>query len=348
MARLSEGFIEQLLQYISEHPEISSAEMHAHYRERMSLATLKRALKDLVEEKKISVSGAARSTRYAIIRTNKLRSAVDVEKYFNEEQDDRTINSRFNFEIWHELNITPLFNPKELAVLNEWQAEFQMKVAKQSKETYRAEMERLAIDLSWKSSQIEGNTYSLLETEQLLKHSLTAAGKTKDDAVMLLNHKSALDFIFENQSYAWPLTVHAIEDIHSKLVHDLGVSRNIRKRTVGISGTNYKPIDNEHQIREALEKMCTLVNRQTNVFSAALLTLLMLSYIQPFEDGNKRTARIVSNAVLIHHKYCPLSFRTVDPLDYKKAMLVFYEQNIASPVKKIFGEQFEFAVGTYF
>lgn len=348
MSKPNDGFVELLLQYLSEHPELSSAEIHAHYRERLSLATVKRMLKNLVEEKKISVSGAARSTRYSIIRTNKLRSAVDVEEYFGKEQDERKINSRFNFEIWNELNTTPLFNTKELSVLNEWQEEFEMKVSKQSKETYRAEMERLAIDLSWKSSQIEGNTYSLLETEQLLKHSLTAAGKTKDDAVMLLNHKRALDFIFENQSYVWPLTVRAIEDIHSKLVNDLGVSRNIRRRTVGISGTNYKPIDNEHQIREALEKMCELVNRQTNVFSAALLTLMMLSYIQPFEDGNKRTARIVSNAVLIHHKYCPLSFRTVDPLDYKKAMLIFYEQNIATPVKRIFGEQFEFAVGTYF
>jgi Fic family protein len=94
--------------------------------------------------------------------------------------------------------------------------------------------------------------------------------------------------------------------------------------------------------------MCALVNRQTNVFSAALLTLILLSYIQPFEDGNKRTARIVSNAILIHHKHCPLSFRTVDPLDYKKAMLIFYEQNIATPFKRIFGEQFEFAVNTYF
>lgn len=348
MGTLSDRFVGILLQFISEHPELSSAEIHAHFRDQLSLATVKRLLKNLVEEKKIAVTGAARSTRYSIIRTNKLRSAIDVEEYFSKEQDDRKIISRFNFEIWNELNTTPLFNAKELAVLNEWQEEFEMKVSKQSKETYRAEMERLAIDLSWKSSQIEGNTYSLLETEQLLKHNLTAAGKTKDDAVMLLNHKRTLDFIFENQSYVWPLTVTAIENIHRQLVGDLGISRNIRKRTVGISGTNYRPIDNEFQIREALEKMCELVNRQTNVFSAALLTLMMLSYIQPFQDGNKRTARIVSNAVLIHHKYCPLSFRTVDPLEYKKAMLIFCEQNIATPFKRIFGEQFEFAVANYF
>jgi Fic family protein len=348
MAVLSDGFATEMLQFIGSHPECSSAQIHAHFRDWMSLATVKRALKEMVEEKKISVSGAARSTRYSVIRTNKLRSAIDVEEYFSKEQDHRKAFARFNFDIWHDLNTTPMFDARELAVLNEWQAEFEMKVAKQSKEIYRAEMERLAIDLSWKSSQIEGNTYSLLETEQLLRYSLTAAGKTKDHAVMLLNHKRALDFIFENQSYVWPLSVRAIEDIHSMLVDGLGVSRNLRSRTVGISGTNYRPLDNEHQIREALQETCDLVNRQTDIFSAALLTLMMLSYIQPFADGNKRTARIVSNAILIHHKYCPLSFRTVDPLDYKKAMLIFYEQNIAGPIKRIFGEQFEFAVKTYF
>lgn len=74
----------------------------------------------------------------------------------------------------------------------------------------------------------------------------------------------------------------------------------------------------------------------------------MISYIQPFMDGNKRTARIVSNALLIQEKYCPLSFRTVDSLEYKKAMLLFYEQNNLSAIKHIYIEQYKFAVETYF
>ena len=79
-----------------------------------------------------------------------------------------------------------------------------------------------------------------------------------------------------------------------------------------------------------------------------MLVLILLSYIQAFEDGNKRTARIISNALLIQNNYCPISFRTVDSIDYKKAMLLFYEQNNISAFKKIFIEQFEFAVNTYF
>jgi len=165
---------------------------------------------------------------------------------------------------------------------------------------------------------------------------------------MLLNHKDALDFIIENPDYLTPLAVSKIEDIHSILTKELAVERNLRKRRVGISGTNYRPLDNEFQISEALKSSCILINNKKSIFEKALLTLVLISYIQPFMDGNKRTARIVSNALLINEKHCPLSFRTVDSIDYKKAMLLFYEQNNISIVKDIFIDQYEFAVKTYF
>ena len=94
--------------------------------------------------------------------------------------------------------------------------------------------------------------------------------------------------------------------------------------------------------------MCNLVNSRDNIFEKALISLFYISYIQPFNDENKRTARIVSNAQLIGAGYCPISFRTVDSIEYKKAMLLFYEQNNITAFKKIFIEQFEFAVNNYF
>ena len=93
---------------------------------------------------------------------------------------------------------------------------------------------------------------------------------------------------------------------------------------------------------------CDLINGKENIFEKALLVLVLLSYIQAFADGNKRTARITSNAILIANGYCPLSFRSVDSIDYKKAMLVFYEQNNIYAFKQIFIDQFEFAVKEYF
>lgn len=271
-----------------------------------------------------------------------------MEAYFSKEIDERNICESYNFELLDTLATVSLFTLQETAKLDALQKTFADHLSRLTTTEYRKEMERLGVDLSWKSSQIEGNTYSLLETERLLLEKETAAGKSKDEAVMLLNHKEALDFILDHPDYLSELTVAKIENIHSILVEELAVDRNIRVRRVGITGTNYRPLDNEFQIREALERTCALVNGKESVFEKALLVLLLLSYIQPFADGNKRTARIVSNALLVANGYCPLSFRTVDSIDYKKAMLLFYEQNNVSAFKRIFVEQFEFAVETYF
>jgi len=274
---------------------------------------------------------------------------IDVQKYYEKEIDEREIKQEFNFEIiTNVLNNYGIFTESELIKLNKLQKKYKENISQLSENEYRKELERLAIDLSWKSSQIEGNTYSLLETERLLKERETASGKTKEEAIMLLNHKDALDFIIDNPDYLHPLSVSKIEDIHSILIKELNVERNLRKRRVGISGTNYRPLDNEYQISEALNLTCELINSKENVFEKTLLALLLISYIQPFMDGNKRTARIVSNAILIDNNHCPLSFRTVDSVDYKKSMLLFYEQNNITNFKKIFIAQFEFAVNTYF
>ena len=165
---------------------------------------------------------------------------------------------------------------------------------------------------------------------------------------MLLNHKDALDFVLADPEYLKEISIWRIEELHALLTKELNVDKGLRKRRVGITGTNYYPLSNEYQIREALEDSCRLINGKENIFEKALLALVLLSYIQAFSDGNKRTARITSNAILIANKYCPISLRTVDSVDYKKAMLIFYEQNNISAFKKIFIDQFAFAVQTYF
>ena len=275
--------------------------------------------------------------------------ALDLATYFDKDIDEREVQESFNFDLIRDvLPKVEIFTKEEIEALNAAQMKFEKNTEGMTELEYRKEMERLGVDLSWKSSQIEGNTYSLLETERLLKDKQTASGKTKEEAIMLLNHKDALDFVLDVPDYLKELSVRRIEDIHSILTKELEVDRNIRHRRVGITGTNYRPLDNEFLIREALEDTCTLVNGKDNVFEKALLTLVLLSYIQAFVDGNKRTARITSNAILIANGYCPISFRTVDSIDYKKAMLIFYEQNNIAAFKKIFIEQFLFAVKTYF
>lgn len=339
-----------IIDYLKAHPGISSKEIYDNTSAGLvSYVTLQRMLADLVKKDFISFKGSGKGTKYEVSEAYQVIHEIDPEEYFKKEIDDRIIKSNYNLDLIKKtLNKIDLFTPAELEKLNSLQKVYRNKTAQLSEAEYKRELERLAIDLSWKSSQIEGNTYSLLETERLLKDKETAAGKTKDEAVMLLNHKDAIDFIVSDQDYVKPLLLRAIEDIHSILVKELGVERNIRKRTVGISGTNYRPLDNEFQIKEAMEEMCSLVNLKENVFEQALLVLLLISYIQPFNDGNKRTARIISNAILMANQCCPISFRTVDSVEYKKALLIFYEQNNISALKKIFIGQFEFAVNTYF
>ena len=339
----------EILQFLHYHPLANRAEIMAGLTEAPSDSTMKRLLSAAVKEGNVETVGRGPATKYRLTPQAHVTMPLDLATYFDKDIDERVVQESFNFDLIREvLPKVKIFTKEELEVLTAAQKEFEKNTEGMADFEYRKEMERLGVDLSWKSSQIEGNTYSLLETERLLKDKQTASGKTKEEAIMLLNHKDALDFVLDVPDYLKELSVHRIEDIHSILTKELGVDRNIRHRRVGITGTNYRPLDNEFQIREALEDTCILVNGKDNVFEKALLTLVLLSYIQAFVDGNKRTARITSNAILIANGYCPISFRTVDSIDYKKAMLMFYEQNNIAAFKKIFIEQFLFAVKTYF
>lgn len=338
-----------IIEFLKSNDKSSSKEIFDNLGLDLSYATLKRFLNKLKEENKLETIGQGKGTKYVLSASYELLESIDLDKYYAKEIDERKIKESFNLSIITEtLSKHSVFTKTELEKLDSLQKKYESNIQQLSKKEYKKELDRLAIDLSWKSSQIEGNTYSLLETERLLKEKETASGKTKEEAIMLLNHKDALDFIIENTDYLHPLSVSKIEDIHSVLMKELGVEINLRKHRVGISGTNYRPLENQFQILEALEQTCRLINSKKNIFEKALLTLVLISYIQPFMDGNKRTARIVSNAILMNENYCPLSFRTVDSIDYKKAMLLFYEQNNISRFKEIFITQFEFAVKTYF
>lgn len=339
----------EMLQYLHYHPDSAKAEIKAGMSLEMSDATIKRVLSKAVKDGMVLVIGKGRATKYRLTPQAHVTMDLNLDTYFDKDVDEREVQEGFNFELINDiLPNVELFAPEELKILNSAQEQFRQHLSEMNDTEYRKEMERLGIDLSWKSSQIEGNTYSLLETERLLREKETASGKTKDEAIMLLNHKDALDFILDVPDYLQPLKVNRIEDIHSILTKELGVERNIRHRRVGITGTNYRPLDNEFQIREALEDSVRLINSKSVVFDKALLALVLLSYIQAFTDVNKRTARIVSNGILIANGYCPISFRTVDSIDYKKAMLLFYEQNNIAAFKRIFIDQFLFAVKTYF
>lgn len=337
-----------IIDIISSSNNASISEVKVKLTEDISTPTLNRELASLVSCNYLVKEGAGRSTSYRLTQFYKLFTPIDTVNYFEIDPDNRKAIKSFNFDIFNILERNRIFNVEEQGELEKLKHRYQKNISDFPHTLYQKELERLTIELSWKSAQIEGNTYSLLETEILFLENETAKGKPIEDANMLLNHKYALNYLLDNKDLTKIINVKLIEEIHSILVKDLKVGRNIRKRSVGITGTAYKPLDNEHQIKEALEKSCSLINSRENGFEKALYAVLLISYIQPFEDGNKRTARMISNAMLIAYGTCPLSYRSTDSIEYKKAMLLFYEQNNLSIFKDIFLEQNKFSVNNYF
>jgi Fic family protein len=342
-----------ILNFITKYGPVANNEIGkyiAEKRDNVNRSTIVRDLDVLVGEKYIIKTGQGRNTKYTVKDNNYLTQFIDPKEYFSVDFRKREIKKTFNFKIFQLLLDSAILALEEISELEKMnQREYIEKVADTSIGLLRREIERLLIDFSWKSSQIEGNTYSMMETEALIKEKFKAKGHTKEEVNMIIGHKNALEYVLENKKEFKNITVAKLENIHKLLVNDLGIAKNIRQRLIGIGGTRYRPLDNECQIKEALENVCQFVNNdKIHPLVKAMMSILLISYIQPFEDGNKRTARLIGNAILLAHNYCPLSYQTVDVMEYKKAVLLFYEQNNISYFKKIFLEQFDFAVNEYF
>jgi len=200
-------------------------------------------------------------------------------------------------------------------------------------------LNRLLIDLSWNSSRLEGNTYSLLETKRLIELGESAVGKDITEAQMILNHKGAIEYIIELAPEA-KIGSHEVCSVHAllseNLLGDPSASGRLRQITVGISGTTYLPLDNPHVLKECFDLFIQKLNKIENPFEQSLFSLIHLSYMQAFEDVNKRTARLIANIPLIKHNLKPLSFIDVDQEAYAKSLLGVYEKNDISLFKDLF------------
>ena len=317
-------------------------------KQKVSLVTIKRDLDYLTDFGYLERKGGGRSTVYQKTIKGTLFSPANLSEYDNLEPDQRKGNSSFNFRLFKEFPLS-IFSEDEKKILDSATVQYEKKIKKTTQTIHAKELERFIIELSWKSSKIEGNTYTLLDTERLIREGIPAKGHTENETTMILNHKKAFSFILNNIENLEKsgVTVAFLEKVHEIIVEKLGVSRGIRDGLVGIIGTKYKPLDNKYQVKEALESLCKLVNKMENVYSSALTLLVGLSYIQPFEDGNKRTARLLCNAILLSKKCAPLSYRSIDEDTYKKSILVFYEENSMIPMKEIFMEQYLFSTQNY-
>ncbi|HKS13673.1 MAG TPA: Fic family protein [Pseudomonas sp.] len=197
----------------------------------------------------------------------------------------------------------------------------------------RKVLEPLLIDLSWSSSRLEGNRYSLLATEELFKSGQTGGDV---DAVMLLNHKSAIEFLVDAVP-EYGLTTALVSNLHTLLMVDLladsSALGSIRQTVVNISDTVYIPSQVPLLLEEMLELVIEKARQTKSPTEAAFFLWINLAYLQPFEDGNKRTSRLCANIPLMLYNCAPLSFLDVSPQDYAMAMMGVYEQrNMAMAV----------------
>lgn len=212
--------------------------------------------------------------------------------------------------------------------------------AEQPAGTYARQLaHRLLIDLSWNSSRLEGNTYSLLETERLISAGEAATGKNALEAQMIVNHKEAIEFLIAMADeigfnrYTL-LNLHAL--LSDNLLHDPTASGRLRTIAVGIGQTVFLPLEGPQLIDECFQQVLDTAAAIADPIEQAFFAMVHLPYLQAFEDVNKRVSRLAANIPLIRRNLCPLSFVDVEPQSYISATLGIYELNRVDLLRDVF------------
>ena len=205
--------------------------------------------------------------------------------------------------------------------------------------TYAKEiLHRLLIDLSWNSSRLEGNTYSLLDTERLVFLGQAAGDKTAAEAQMILNHKEAIEFTVQGDGIGFNrytiLNLHAL--LSNNLLADPEAPGRLRKFGVGIQKSVYTPLGIPQQIEEMFELTLEKAQQIQDPFEQALFIMIQLPYLQPFDDVNKRVSRIAANIPFNQRNFVPLSFTGVPNDMYINGLLAVYELNRIELMKDVF------------
>ncbi|HOE40946.1 MAG TPA: Fic family protein [Rhodoferax sp.] len=192
----------------------------------------------------------------------------------------------------------------------------------------RAILNRLLIDLSWASSNLEGNTYSRLDTVALIEHGRTATGKGAIETQMILNHKVAIELLVDNAGTA-ELNRYLLMNLHSALAENLlpnpADEGRVRQHAVDIGKSVYRPLSTLHQIDETLDLVLAKLNQINDPFEQSFFAMVHLPYLQPFADINKRSSRLAANLPLFRANLCPLTFLDVPETAYSLATLGVYE-----------------------
>ena len=326
--------------------------------------TLQRWLNALVGQGRLRKEGQARSTRY-LLPVQAAPEAADAaprDVFFPLSDEARAIDIAVRQPVQHR---TPVgyrrsfldsYRPNTTFYLHaalraELQALGQVAAHNEPAGTYaRSIANRLFIDLSWNSSRLEGNTYSLLETERLLSAGDAAEGKGALEAQMILNHKAAIEFLMDctpdmGFNRYTLLNLHAL--LSDNLLPDPTASGRLRTVAVGIGQAVFLPLEGPQLIAECFAQVLDTAAAIQDPLEQAFFAMVHLPYLQPFEDVNKRVSRLAANIPLIQHNLCPLSFVDVPPAAYISAMLGVYELNRIELLRDVFAWAYKRSCARY-
>jgi hypothetical protein len=377
--RLDLGLAERLEAEIRHSEGISAAALATAFRRAASPRTIARVLNSLLRQNRISVRGRGPSTRYFAAAT---RIAGTAET--KEEADDAQATGELYVPLTGESSMLrnqvrrPLmqrrpvgydrtlldkYRPNETLYLADlgWRQRLReigrTPVTQRPAGTYARDiLNRLLIDLSWASSKLEGNTYTRLDTVNLIEHSRAATGKDQLETQMILNHKQAIEFLIDQaedvgfNSFTL-LNLHAL--LSENLLADPAASGRLRQRIVEIGGTVYRPLGIPQLVEEAFKLILEKANAIHDPFEQAFFAMVHIPYLQPFEDVNKRVSRLAANIPFIRSNLCPLSFVDVPERAYVEGILAVYELGRVDLLRDVFMwayqrscEQFKAVAGT--
>jgi fido (protein-threonine AMPylation protein) len=209
---------------------------------------------------------------------------------------------------------------------------------------------RLLIDLSWNSSRLEGNTYSLLDTQRLIEVGEPAEGKAATDAQMILNHKAAIEFLVQSAEDI-AFNRYTILNLHALLAENLlphpAAAGRIRQIPVTIGKSVYHPLDIPQVLDECFDEVLAKAQAIDDPFEQAFFIMVQLPYLQPFEDVNKRVSRLAANIPLFRRNLAPIAFVDVPDDTYTCGMLGVYELNRVDLLKDVFLWAYERSAARY-
>ena len=374
MARqIPEDELEAVIEALAQHGRPASiAEISVLLPMKMPRRTLQRRVAVLVDQGRLQQEGQARASRYGLPEnkgrvipldfTDSIAVGDQLEVRLPISAEGRAIRQRIRAPIQnrrpvgYQRDFLEGYRPNVTCYLPAETRQHLMEVGRPAESerpagTYaRRIYNRLLIDLSWNSSRLEGNTYSLLETERLLELGEAAEGKDALEAQMIMNHKAAIEMLIDDADEIGfnrytVLNLHAL--LADNLLADPQASGRLRRIPVGIEGTVYHPLEVPQLIEECFEAILDTAAAIADPFEQAFFTLVHLAYLQGFEDVNKRVSRLAANIPLIRGNLCPLSFVDVPARAYIDGVLGIYELNRVELLRDVFVWAYERSSARY-